>query len=186
MSTDLRETQISSERIMDGSILHVYRDQVRLPNGNPASRELIRHVGAVCVVPLTDDGKVILEQQFRYPVDCTITEIPAGKLNDKSEDPLAAAKRELQEETGIVADRWYDLGLFYPAAAYSDETIHMYLATGLHQGTQNLDADEFLDLKAVELETMVAEILAGKIPDLKTQAAILRAYLMRQRQMLTP
>ena len=184
MSTDLKETQISSELIMDGKILHVYHDQVRLPNGNSASRELIRHVGAVCIVPLTDDGKVILEQQFRYPVNRVITEIPAGKLDDRSEDPLAAAKRELREETGIVADRWYDLGLFYPAPAYSDEAIHMYLATGLHQGAQDLDADEFLDLKTVDLDTAVAEILTGNVPDLKTQAAILRAYLMCQRQML--
>jgi 8-oxo-dGTP pyrophosphatase MutT (NUDIX family) len=117
----MRETQISSEDLFNGVILNVKRDQIRLPNGQESFRELIRHVGAVCVVPVTDDGKVVVERQYRYPIDQVITEIPAGKLDSREEDRLHAAQRELKEETGITADRWTDMGLYYPAAAYSDE-----------------------------------------------------------------
>lgn len=182
MQAKLRETQLDSKLIMDGTVLHVYYDNVELPNGGKAHRELIRHVGAVCMVPLTDDGKVIVERQFRYPVDRVITEIPAGKLDSKEEDPLAAAQRELAEETGYTATEWIHMGIFYPAPAYSDETIHMFLARGLRQGQQHLDADEFLEVTAVPIEELVEEILAGQIPDLKTQAAVTRAYLMLQRE----
>lgn len=180
MQRDLREVQTGSQQIMDGTVLHVYCDEVRLPNGAPARRELIRHVGAVCVVPLTEDGQVVVERQFRYPVNRVITEIPAGKLNDKAEDPLEAAKRELQEETGFTAKQWVNLGIFYPAPAYCDETIHMFLAKDLQGGAQHLDQDEFLEVHTISLETLVAQIVAGEIPDLKTQAAVLRAYLMQR------
>ena len=182
MKPELAEKQIDSKLIMDGTVLHVYYDNVTLPNGGKAHRELIRHVGAVCMVPVTQDGQVIVERQFRYPVNRVITEIPAGKLDSKQEDPLAAARRELQEETGMTADNWINLGIFYPAPAYSDETIHMFLARDLHPGDQHLDADEFLEVTRVPIEELVEEILAGKIPDLKTQAAVLRAYLMLQRE----
>ena len=130
----LREEWKSTKEIFDGRILHVIDDTVICPNGNEASRELIRHVGAVCVVPITDDGKVIVERQFRYPIDKVITEIPAGKLDSKSEDPLLAAKRELREETGYTAEEWISLGGFYPAPAYSDELIHIYIAKKLKKG----------------------------------------------------
>ena len=129
-----------------------------------------------------DDGKVIVERQFRYPVDRVITEIPAGKLDSKDEDPLEAAKRELAEETGMTADTWIHMGIFYPAPAYSNETIHMFLAKDLHRGQQHLDADEFLEVTTVPIEELVDQILAGEIPDLKTQAAVTRAYLMEQRK----
>ncbi len=177
---ELKETQTASRQIMDGTVLRVYCDEVRLPNGAPARRELIRHVGAVCIVPVTDDGRVIIERQYRYPVDRIITEIPAGKLNDKQEDPLLAAQRELREETGLTASHWESLGIFYPAPAYSDETIHMFLAKGLHLGAQQLDADEFLEVTSVPLADLAEQILRGEIPDLKTQAAVLRAYLMER------
>ena len=180
MERDLAERQVTSEEIMDGTVLHVFCDQVRLPNGNLARREIIRHVGAVCIVPLTQDGQVVVERQYRYAVGRAITEIPAGKLDSREEVPLEAAKRELQEETGLSADQWYDLGIFYPAPAYSDETIHMFLAKGLHRGSQHLDDDEFLEVRTVPLQDLVSDILAGSIPDLKTQAAVLRAYLMQQ------
>lgn len=171
----LGESRIEGRLIFDGKILHVYEDSVRLPNGEPASREIIRHVGAVCVVPLTDDGRVIVERQYRYPVDRVITEIPAGKLDYAGEDYLEAAKRELREETGLSADSWEELGIFYPAPAYSDETIMMYLARGLHQGERDLDEDEFLDVKAVPLEDLVGEVMRGELPDSKTQIAVLKA-----------
>lgn len=172
---DLREVQIASEEIYDGVILHVYKDRVTLPNGNSTGRELIRHVGAVGIVPLTDDNKVIVERQYRYPLDMVITEIPAGKLDSKEEDRLDAAKRELREETGTLADEWIDLGVYYPAAAYTDEKITLYLARGLHFGEQQLDDDEFLNIEAVPLETLVREVMDGKITDGKTQVAILKA-----------
>lgn len=128
---NLTETKLTSEKIYSGCILDFYRDTVRLPNGGTAPRELSRHVGAVCIVPLLDDGRVIVERQFRYPVNEVITEIPAGKRDSRDEAPEAAARRELREETGITARELIPLGPFYPAAAYSDEVIWMYLARGL-------------------------------------------------------
>lgn len=174
----LKEVKTHSEEIFDGVILHVYKDRVALPNGNPAQRELIRHVGAVGIVPLTNDKKVIVERQYRYPLDMVITEIPAGKLDSKEEDRLEAAKRELREETGITADEWIEMGIYYPAAAYSDEKITLYLAKGLHYGEQNLDEDEFLNIEAIPLKTLVEEVMSGKITDGKTQVAILKADKM--------
>ena len=122
---NLTETKLTSEKIYSGCILDFYRDTVRLPNGGTAPRELSRHVGAVCIVPLLDDGRVIVERQFRYPVNEVITEIPAGKRDSRDEAPEAAARRELREETGITARELIPLGPFYPAAAYSDEVIWM-------------------------------------------------------------
>ncbi len=174
----LREIKIDSEDLFSGVILDVKKDRIRLPNGHESFRELIRHVGAVCVVPVTDDGKIVLERQYRYPIDQVITEIPAGKLDSMEEDRLSAAQRELWEETGIKADRWTDMGLYYPAAAYSDEKITMYLAEGLHLGKQHLDEDEFLNVSFVPLEEVVEKILSGEITDGKTQAAVLKAAML--------
>ena len=171
----LRERQTASELIFDGRILHLYRDDIELPNGKPADRELIRHVGAVCVIPVTDDGCAVMERQYRYPVDEVVLEIPAGKLDSKQEDHEAAARRELEEETGYTAKELIPLGKFYPACAYSDETIWMYLAKGLELGERHPDADEFLDVELIPLKDLVTEVLAGRIPDAKTQIAILKA-----------
>ena len=172
---ELRETQLSSREIFDGRILHVFEDTVRLPNGAAASREYLRHIGAVCVIPVLEDGTVLVERQYRYPVAQVLTEIPAGKLDAKDEDHLLAAQRELREETGATAERWTSLGVFYPACAYSDEAIEMYLAQGLHFGERHLDADEFLNVARVPLTELVEEVMAGRIPDAKTQIAILKA-----------
>ena len=163
----LREIQVGSEDIFEGVILNVKRDQVQLPNGHRSIREVIRHVGAVCVVPVTADGKVVVERQYRYPIDQVITEIPAGKL---------------MEETGITGDTWTDMGLYYGAPAYSDEKITMYLVQDLHMGQQHLDEDEFLNVEFVPMEELVEEILSGKITDGKTQAAILKASMLMKRQ----
>ena len=171
---NLNEVQTGSEEIFDGVILHVFKDTVQLPNGNPATREVIRHVGAVGIVPLTDDGKVIVERQFRYPLNRVITEIPAGKLDSFTEDRLSAAKRELEEETGYTATEWIDLGDYYPAAAYCDERITLYLARNLSQGQRHLDEDEFLNFEAVPLAELVEQIMDGTITDGKTQVAILK------------
>lgn len=172
---ELGEVKTASQDIYNGVIMHVVRDTVKLPNGRETHREVVRHVGAVCVIPVTDDNKVITERQFRYPINQVITEIPAGKLDSKSEDRLCAAKRELSEETGISADEWINLGDFCPAAAYSDERITMFLARGLHFGERHLDDGEFLNVTAVPLEELVKKVEAGEIIDAKTQMAILRA-----------
>jgi ADP-ribose pyrophosphatase len=178
----LVEKKIATEEIFEGFVLHVQKDTIKLPNEKTATRELIRHIGAVCVVPVTDDGKVIVERQFRYPIDQVITEIPAGKLDSSTEDRLEAAKRELREETGYTADSWTDIGIYYPAAAYSDEKITMYLARGLHKGEQELDEDEFLNVTKRPIEELVDEIVSGKITDGKTQVAILKAYTILKRE----
>lgn len=175
---NLREEPLQSQEIFDGVVVHLFKDTVTLPNGHTAIREVIRHIGAVAVVPVTDDGKVIIERQFRYPLNEVITEIPAGKLDSFTEDRLAAAKRELEEETGYTADNWQELGDFHPTAAYCDEKITLYLATGLRLGNRHLDDDEFLNVMAVPMEELVADIMSGRITDGKTQAAILKAYYL--------
>ena len=176
----LTEQQAASREIFNGKILHVFEDTVILPNGQHASREYLRHVGAVCIVPLLDDGQVLLERQYRYPVGEVIVEIPAGKLNFKEEDPREAAARELLEETGAVAGELTELGRFLPACAYSDEDIHMYLARDLTFREQKLDDDEFLNVFTMPLEQAVEEVLSGRIPDAKTQTALMKVWLLRQ------
>jgi len=171
----LAERHISTREIFEGRILHVIEDQVELPDGGTAGREVIRHIGAVCVIPVTDDNEAIVERQFRYPVSLVMTEIPAGKLDYKDEDRLEAAKRELKEETGYIADEWTDLGVFYPAPAYSDEKITLYMARGLHPGERELDEDEFIDVIKVPLKQLVQQAMDGELPDNKTQMAVLKA-----------
>ena len=174
---NLVEKTVASELIFDGRILHVYRDDICLPNGKPADRELIRHIGAVCVIPVTDDGCAVMERQYRYPVGEVVLEIPAGKLDSKDEDHEEAARRELEEETGYRAEQMIELGKFYPACAYSDEAIWMYLAKGLTKGDRHPDEDEFLDVELIPLKDLVGQVLDGKIPDVKTQLAILKAAI---------
>ena len=178
---NLNEIMVQSEEIFDGQVLHLFKDTVELPNGKNATRETIRHIGAVAIVPMTEDGKVIVERQFRYPLNCVITEIPAGKLDCKTENRLVAAKRELEEETGLVADEWIELGDYIPAAAYCDEVITMYLAKGLHKGVRNLDEDEFLNIQEVDLAELVADVMQGKIRDGKTQVALLKAWFVENK-----
>lgn len=177
---NLTETKLASREIFDGKIMHVFEDTVQLPDGKSASREYMRHVGAVCVVPLLDDGRVLLERQYRYPVGEVMVEIPAGKLNFKEEDPREAAARELLEETGAVAGELVSLGRFLPACAYSDEDIHMYAAKHITFREQKLDEDEFLNVFTMPLQDAVSDVLAGKIPDAKTQTALLKVWLLRQ------
>ena len=171
---NLTEVKTDSQEIFDGVILHVFKDTVELPNGKAATREVIRHVGAVGIVPLTDDGKVIIEKQFRYPLNQVVTEIPAGKLDSLTEDRLSAAKRELEEETGYTATEWIDMGDYYPTPAYCDERITLYLAKGLTLGQRHLDEDEFLNFEAVPLAELVEDVMAGRITDGKTQVAVLK------------
>lgn len=173
---NLKEIKIASEEIYNGKVVHLYKDTVELPNGRTATRETIRHIGAVAVVPLMDDGKVVIEKQFRYPLNDIFTEIPAGKLDSKTEDRLSAAKRELEEETGFLAKEWIELGDYIPTVAYCDEVITLYLAKGLYKGERHLDEDEFLNVRYVDLEELVEDVMQGKITDGKTQVALLKVH----------
>ena len=176
---DMKETRIGGEQIYDGIIVHLYKDDVTLPNGKTAVREVIRHQGAVCVVAIDNEENIYLVKQFRYPFNDIITEIPAGKL-DAGETPLEGAERELREETGIVANNYLYLGELYTSPAFLDEVIHMYLATDLTFVEQDPDEDEFVEVEKIKLNDFVKEIMNGKIPDSKTQTAVLKAYLSLQ------
>jgi len=176
---DLIEEAVSSQEIYKGKIVHLFCDTVRLPNGEEATREVIRHVGAAAVVPLTDEGNVILVRQYRYPFAQVMLEIPAGKL-DIGEEPLDCAKRELIEETGYDAKEFVYLGAFYPSVAMLDEVIHLFLARGFTKGVANLDADEFLHVEQRPLSEMVDAVMRGEVPDGKTQTAILKVWNLVQ------
>ncbi len=173
-----------SELIFDGKVVHLYRDTVILPNGKDATREIIRHVGAVAVLPITDEGEVILVKQFRYPFDEVLTEIPAGKLDSKDENHIKAALRELREETGVTCDKLTYIGDLYPSVAILDEVIHMYCAEGLSYGETDPDDDEFLNVVKIPFEEAVNSVLSGRIKDAKTQTAILKVNLLKDGNLL--
>jgi len=173
------EKQISTSTLFTGKIIELQLDRVALPDGGEASREVIRHKGACCVVPITDEGEIICVKQYRYPYAEDLIEIPAGKL-DPGESPEVCAARELAEETGATAKKLTYLGCYYGSPAILDEKIYMYLAEDLTFGAQDLDFDEFLSVERYPIEELKDMILAGKIPDGKTQAAVLRAYLMKK------
>ncbi|MBQ4561005.1 MAG: NUDIX hydrolase [Clostridia bacterium] len=172
---ELSEKKISGEEIFDGVVLHVRKDTVELPNGNTSTREYIKHNGAVCVIPITDDGQVVLEKQYRYAIGKVLTEIPAGKL-EPGEDRLAAAARELKEETGYVAGKMQYIGEFYGSPALLEERVTMYLATELTKSEMNLDEDEFLEVFTMPLEEAYEKVMANEFDDAKTQLCILKAY----------
>ena len=172
----LIEKQLQREEIYSGSVLHVVRDTVELPNGNTSHRELCLHIGAVAVIPITEDGKVIMERQFRYAHGRVFFEIPAGKLDAIDEPPLEAAKRELREETGAVASKYTFLGEIDTTPALMDEKIYLYLAEDITFGERQLDYDEFLNIELVPLNDLVKMVMSGEIKDAKTQIAILKAY----------
>lgn len=181
LDAGLVEEPISSEEIFNGKIVHLFRDTVRLPNGKPATREVIRHVGAAAVVPLTDEGNVILVRQYRYPFAQVMLEIPAGKL-DTGENPIDCARRELIEETGYDAKELVYLGAFYPSVAMLNEVIHLFLAKNMTLRETNLDEDEFLHVEQRLLSELVEDIMAGGVPDGKTQAAVLKAWFLLHAQ----
>lgn len=174
----LKETQTEREDIYNGVIIHFVKDTVKLPNGSVSKREVALHNGAVCVVAITEKNEIIMERQYRYPFDEVIWEIPAGKLDKNETDPLQAAKRELKEETGYTAENYRFIGEYYGSPAILRERIYMYLATGLKEGEQKLDEDEFLDVVKLPLEEVVKMIAENQIPDGKTQAAVLKAKLL--------
>jgi ADP-ribose pyrophosphatase len=167
MSDRLSETRIDGELAYDGRFLKVSKDRVRLPDGAITSREFIRHPGAVVILPLLADGKVLLERQFRYPNDKIFIEYPAGKI-DPGEDPLACAKRELLEETGYTAARWDFVCTIHNAIAYSDEHLDLFLARDLTAGEAQLDEGEFLETFTATVPELLEMVRRGEITDVKT------------------
>ena len=163
----LREMRISGEDIYDGIFLNMKRDKVRLPDGQDAVREYLTHPGAVAIIAILADGRVLLERQYRYPIAKVCMEIPAGKL-DLGEDPLLCAKRELEEETGYTANKWSYVRRIHPVISYSTEFIDIYLAQELESGKSKLDEEEFLDVFAAPLEEIIAWVEQGLITDVKT------------------
>jgi len=168
----LREERIHSEQVYLGHFLDVRRDQVRLPDGNPAQREYIIHPGAVMVVPLLDDGRLVLERQWRHPLQRVMLEFPAGKL-EPGEPPFDCAVRELAEETGYRAVEWARAGILHNAIAYSDEGIEVWFARGLSLGERHLDAGEFLDVTTASEEELDALARRGELTDAKTLIGLL-------------
>ena len=179
MYENLIEKKLSRTEIYDGKVLHVVCDDVLLPNGEAAIREFCIHVGAVCIIPITDDGKVLMERQFRYPHGRVFYEIPAGKLDYPGEDPLCAAKRELREETGAVAGKRTFLGELDTSPALNNEKIYMYMAEELSFVERELDDDEFLEVESAPLTELVDMVMQGKISDAKTQIAVLKAAKLK-------
>lgn len=167
----LAEPTIASETIFTGKVITLKVDEVRLPNGRTATREIVKHQGAVAVLPLTEDGKMIAVRQYRKALERSIVEIPAGKL-EKGEEPLACAKRELEEETGYTAARYEHISSFYTSPGFADELLHLYMATGLQAGTMRLDEDEFVEVMALTLEEAQDMHRRGEIRDAKTVLAL--------------
>ena len=175
----LIERRIDSEQVFHGKLLDVRRDRVRLPDGQEATREYVVHPGAVLIVPMLDDGTLVVERQFRYPNGAVFTEFPAGKL-DPGETPLVTAKRELREEAGYTATTWTHLGRIHSIVSYSTEAIELYLAQDLtHVGAQ-LDHGEFLEVLTMSYDDIVEGVRRGEITDAKTVATMF--HLERRRR----
>jgi ADP-ribose pyrophosphatase len=168
----LRETTVASEQVFGGRLLEVRRDVIRLPDGKEATREFIVHPGAVMVVPLLDDGRLLMERQWRYPLQRVMLEFPAGKL-DAGEAPFDCAVRELAEETGYRAAEWARAGLLHNAIAYSSEGIEIWFARGLTKGEQSLDAGEFLELHVATIDELDTLCASGAVTDAKTLVGLL-------------
>jgi ADP-ribose pyrophosphatase len=164
---DLNEERIEGGTVYEGHFLKVECDRIRLPDGSESKREYIRHPGAVVILPLLPDGRVLLERQFRYPNRQVFVEFPAGKI-DPGEDPLACAKRELEEETGYTADEWHFVCTIHNAIAYSDEHLDLFLARGLTEGEAKLDEGEFLETFAITVPELLEQVRRGEITDVKT------------------
>ena len=176
----LTETKVASESVFDGKLLHVRRDTVRLPDGSLATREYIVHPGAVLIVPVLPDGRLVVERQYRYPAGRVFVEFPAGKL-DPGEAELVTAQRELVEETGYTATTWTPLGRIHSVVGYSNEAIDFFIAEGLTHVGAKLDAGEFLEIVTMGQDDMLAALDRGEITDAKTVAALLLYARRRSR-----
>ena len=172
---DFTEKPLKQDYIYRGKIVNLRVDDAELPDGTTALREVVEHPGGVCVAALTDTQELLFVEQFRYPYMETVLELPAGKL-EYGEDPFAAGKRELLEETGAAAEHYRDLGKLYPTPGYCGEIIHMYLAENLNFSEQHLDEDEFLEVRRIPLEEAFQMVMRNEIRDSKTQVGILKTY----------
>jgi len=165
--THLIESPVQAETVWRGRFLDVRRDTVALPDGVHTTREYIVHPGAVMMVPLLPDGRLVMERQYRHPMGQVMLEFPAGKLDD-GETPFACAVRELAEETGYRASEWARAGILHNAIAYSTEGIEIWFARGLSEGEQHLDDGEFLDIVAHTVAELDAMVASGAVTDAKT------------------
>ncbi len=171
----LIEKPVSSDHVFDGRLLQVYVDEVQLPDGSNSTRDWIKHPGASAVVPVFEDGTIMLLKQFRYPPRKIFIEVPAGKL-DSGEPPIITAKRELLEETGVECEFMENAGSFFPAIGYADEEIHVFVAWGLKMKEKNSDDDEFVINHRVHFSEALQMIETGEIDDGKTICSLIKAY----------
>ena len=178
----LQEKTTGSEKTYQGKVFYVTRDTAELEDGKEVQRDVVHHSGGVCVVPLTEKGTVLMVKQFRYPMQQVTLEIPAGKL-EAGEDPADCGRRELREEAGRTCGKYTPLGKLFPTPAYDTEVIHMYLAQELSAPeAQDLDDGAFLDVTELPLEQAVQMVMDGEIPDAKTQIALLKTYVLLQKE----
>lgn len=180
MSQLFEEITLSSQRIHEGRIINLREDTVKMPSGREAKREIVEHKGAVCILPLLSDNRIMLVRQFRKPAESALLELPAGGLN-QGEDPRECAERELKEECGLVAGKMTPLFSCYLAPGYSTELIHCFLAEGIEEGEAEPEEDENLQLEKYSLEELLPMIDDGRINDAKTIAALLALYRRRVR-----
>lgn len=172
-NTDKKFKKLSQEEIYDGIRIHLVREQLLTPEGKEVTWELVLHPGAAAVIPVDDEGKILMVRQYRNASDSYTLEIPAGCLDAPDEDPLFCAHRELEEETGYKAEKMTFLYKFYSSIGICDEVIHIYVANGLIESVQNLDEDEFVEVERYTLQELVDMIFAGEILDNKTISSIL-------------
>lgn len=192
---DMTEKTLAGETRFEGRLLKLRVDRVALPDGAEAEREVVAHPGGVAIAAITGADEILLVRQYRYPFSCVTREIPAGK-REPGEDPLTGAKRELAEETGYAASSWRELGELWPTPGFCTETDRLYLATGLISLREHPevlppgaamprpDADEFLEVERLPLSEAAEAVLRGEFPDAKTQIALLKVGLLRERKAL--
>ena len=174
---ELTEKTIDSREVFKGRIIRVRFDTVRLPNGKEGTREVVEHPGGVAILAIDSEDRVLLVRQYRYPFERVLTEIPAGK-REPGEPPFITAQRELQEEVGVTADTWTELGTLVPSPGCYGETLYLYMAQDLHFGATHPDEDEFLEPLRVPLDEAVRQCMDGTLTDAKTVTAILKGKIL--------
>lgn len=175
----MKEKTLNEKNIYDGKIIRVHVDDVELPDGSKAIREIVEHSGGVCVAALTENEELFFVRQYRYPFKRELLELPAGKL-EKGEDPMEAGMRELSEECGVEAGKVISMGTVYPTVAYCSEIIYLFLATELKSTSQHLDEGEFLSVEKIPLQKAVEMVMAGEISDSKTVALVLKTAKLKE------